>query len=235
MIRQAVSRPWTAPGSRPGERSLCANRLEGDTISTRLAAQTVRTRIKRVIPAFVLDAAHDCQGLPRRTRVTYLRLRLGRALRLRSDRAKLRHAPRSLLFVCHGNVMRSPVAAELFRARAAAHMAFDVESAGTWTTDGRLADPRAVVAAGGLGISLESHRSRIDTTAMVERADIICVMDYRNEAEVVHGFPRRRGRRFCSVAWTGSRSGRRLPTRTRSMRTRSRRSTSVFRERSTRW
>ena len=169
---------------------MCANRLEGDTISTRLAAQTVRTRIKRVIPAFVLDAAHDCQGLPLRTRVTYLRLRLGRALRLRSDRAKLRHAPRSLLFVCHGNVRRSPVAAELFRARAPAHMALDVESAGTWTTDGRLADPRAVVAAGGLGISLESHRSRIVTTAMVQRADIICVMDYRNEAEIVSRFPR---------------------------------------------
>jgi len=63
--------------------------------------------------------------------------------------------------------------------------AIGVESGGTWTREGRVADPRAVAAAARLGISLQAHRSRVITPAMVQRADLICVMDYRNEAEIV--------------------------------------------------
>lgn len=153
-----------------------------------MTAPAVSTRIKRALPAFLVDAARDCQGLPPGMALTYVRLRIARALRLRSDRGKLRRSPRSLLFVCHGNVMRSPVAAELFRARMPAGADFGVESGGTWTRDGRFADPRALAAAARLGISLQSHRSRVVTPAMVQRADLICVMDHRNEAEIVSRF-----------------------------------------------
>jgi protein-tyrosine phosphatase len=122
---------------------------------------------------------------------TYLRLRAARWLRLRSDRRKLRRSPRSILFVCHGNVMRSPVAAELFRVRlGAASPEFAVASAGTWTTNSRPADVRAVAAAGRLGVSLASHRSQMVSRQAIERADLICVMDYRNEAEIVARFSR---------------------------------------------
>ncbi len=122
---------------------------------------------------------------------TYLRLRAARWLRLRADRRKLRRSPRSILFVCHGNIMRSPVAAELFRVRlGAASPEFAVASAGTWTTNGRPADSRAVAAAARLGASLASHRSQMVSRQAVDRADLICVMDYRNEAEIVARFPR---------------------------------------------
>jgi len=151
----------------------------------------LKSFVKRVSPAFVVSMVRDCQGLPAPMVFTYLRLRAARSVRLRSDWAKLRRRPRSLLFVCHGNVMRSPVAAELFRQRlGAASPQFAVASAGTWTTNGRPPDPRAVVAAGEFGISLESHRSQLLTPLMVERSDLICAMDYRNEAEVVARFPR---------------------------------------------
>jgi protein-tyrosine phosphatase len=87
--------------------------------------------------------------------------------------------------------MRSPVAAELFRQRlGAASPQFAVASAGTWTTNGRPPDPRAIAAAADLGISLDSHRSQLLTPLMVERSDLICATDYRNEAEVVARFPR---------------------------------------------
>ena len=151
---------------------------------------TLRARAKRALPAFVVEAVRDCNGMPPQMVMTYLRLRTARWFRFRSDRRKLRRAPRSLLFVCHGNVMRSPVAAELFRVRlGAASPEFAVTSAGTWTTNGRLADPRAVAEAVKLGISLASHRSQMLTRLMVDRAELICVMDHRNEAEVVARFP----------------------------------------------
>jgi protein-tyrosine phosphatase len=133
----------------------------------------------------------DCEGMPTAMVLTYLRLRATRWIGIRSDRAKLRRERRSLLFVCHGNVMRSPVAAELFRARLGpASPQFAVASAGTWTTNGRPADPRAVSAGTELGVSLAEHESQMLTALMVARSDLICVMDYRNEAEVVARFPK---------------------------------------------
>jgi protein-tyrosine-phosphatase len=66
---------------------------------------------------------------------------------------------------------------------------FAVASAGTWTTNGRPADPRAVAAGSELGVSLAEHESQMLTALMVARSDLICVMDYRNEAEVVARFP----------------------------------------------
>jgi len=160
-----------------------------EPISNPVTASAAGARIKRVLPALIVDAVRDCQGLPSYTVAAYVRLRLARALRIRSDRPKLRGSPHSLLFVCHGNIMRSPVAAELFRARMPSGASFGIESGGTWTRDGRVADPRAVAAAARLGISLQAHRSRVITPAMVKRADLICVMDYRNEAEIVSRYP----------------------------------------------
>lgn len=129
--------------------------------------------------------------MPTAVALTYLRLRLWRKLGLRSDRAIVRRVhPESVLFVCHGNIMRSPMAAEVFRLRMAAHeRAVGVASAGTWTTNGRRADPRAIAAARSFGVSLDSHRSRGITRALVAQSDLICVMDYRNEVDVLTRFP----------------------------------------------
>jgi protein-tyrosine-phosphatase len=151
----------------------------------------LKSLLKTLLPAFAVSIARDCEGLPPVLAFTYLRLRATRGFRLRSDRPKLRRRPRSILFVCHGNVMRSPLAAELFRARMGADSGlFAVESAGTWTTNGRPADPRALAAGDKLGVSLSTHRSRLLTPQMVSRNELICVMDHRNEAEVVGRFPR---------------------------------------------
>jgi protein-tyrosine phosphatase len=162
-----------------------------DAVPPEIANAGVRSLLKALLPAFVVSIVHDCRGMPAPVALTYVRLRALRRLGLRSDRAKLRRRPRSLLFVCHGNVMRSPVAAELVRARLGpASPQFAIASAGTWTTNGRPADPRATAVATDLGISLDSHRSQILTKLMIERSDLICVMDFRNEAELVARFPR---------------------------------------------
>jgi protein-tyrosine-phosphatase len=67
--------------------------------------------------------------------------------------------------------------------------ALGVASVGTWTTNGRRADPRAIAAAHELGVALEGHRSRTITAAIVANSDLICAMDYRNEVDVLTRFP----------------------------------------------
>lgn len=151
----------------------------------------LREVVKRLIPASAAPIIRDCREMPVDKAITYLRLRAWRKLRLRSDRAVLRRLrPQSVLFVCHGNIMRSPMAAELFRARVATlDAAIGVASAGTWTSKGRPADPRAVAAARELGVSLETHRSQPVTPALIATSDLVCVMDYRNEVDVLTRFP----------------------------------------------
>lgn len=156
-----------------------------------MTRNTVKKLIKRALPASTARLLGDCRGMPPDTALTYLRLRAWRRLGVRSDRAILRRAaPESVLFVCHGNIMRSPMAAEAFRLRVAAgKRAVGVASAGTWTSNGRRADPRAIAVAHEMGISLEEHRSRSITASIVANSDLICVMDYRNEVDVVTRFP----------------------------------------------
>jgi protein-tyrosine phosphatase len=152
---------------------------------------SLRDLAKRLIPASAVPLLRDCKEMPVDKAITYLRLRAWRKLRLRSDKAILRRLrPQSVLFVCHGNIMRSPMAAELFRARIAAlDAAIGVASAGTWTTKGRPADPRALAAAREFGVSLETHRSQPVTPALIATSDLVCVMDYRNEVDVLTRFP----------------------------------------------
>lgn len=151
----------------------------------------LREVVKRLIPASAAPIIRDFREMPVDKAITYLRLRAWRKLGLRSDKAILRRLrPQSVLFVCHGNIMRSPMAAELFRARIAAlDAAIGVASAGTWTSKGRPADPRAVAAARELGVSLETHRSQPVTPALIATSDLVCVMDYRNEVDVLTRFP----------------------------------------------
>jgi protein-tyrosine phosphatase len=151
----------------------------------------VRQRVKRILPPLLGTAARDCAGLPLRVVLTYVRLRTARILGARRDEARLSERPASLLFVCHGNIMRSPFAAELTRARLGqASRHFAIASAGTGAAGARPADPRAIVAADRYGISLRAHRSLPLTPELVDASSVICVMDYRNEAEVVARFPR---------------------------------------------
>jgi protein-tyrosine-phosphatase len=90
---------------------------------------------------------------------------------------------RSLLFVCLGNVCRSPFAERLAlrqmeRPRAAT-------SAGHYPVSGRRAPQLALGAAQRFGVDLASHRSRVLSPRMVEEADAIFVFDQENYEAVV--------------------------------------------------
>lgn len=87
--------------------------------------------------------------------------------------AKLREADR-LLFVCKGNICRSPFAA-LYAQRLWPER--ECRSSGFLPEPGRLSPTAACVAARRHGVDLEAHRSRVIDAAEIERADIVLVFD----------------------------------------------------------
>ncbi len=89
-----------------------------------------------------------------------------------------------LLFVCLGNICRSPTAEGIFNARLAASplaRAVDLDSAGTHGYHvGHAPDPRAVAAAAARGVDLSSLRARRVQEGDFQRFDRILAMDEDN-------------------------------------------------------
>lgn len=83
-----------------------------------------------------------------------------------------------VLFVCSGNICRSPMAAEYFRQRAAqsglSHVI--VESAGTLRIEGQPASDDAVRAMDEIGVDLRQHRSTGISEALLRTSDITVAM-----------------------------------------------------------
>ena len=92
-----------------------------------------------------------------------------------------------LVFVCSGNICRSPLAALLWEAQYPAHNA---ASAGFITQTGRRSPDniQAVAAAGGL--SLTEHRSRTLDEAMLRESDVIVLFEPRHFVQLRATFPR---------------------------------------------
>jgi len=89
--------------------------------------------------------------------------------------------PARLLFVCTGNVCRSPIAATLAELRAV-QLAIDLEvrSAGTAGLVGVPASKSMVAVAREAGLDLTAHRSQALTAALIDWADQIAVMELRH-------------------------------------------------------
>jgi len=100
---------------------------------------------------------------------------------------------RSVLFVCHGNICRSPYAAGAFRQILAEESSPPVEvwSAG-FLGSGRPATPMAVAAAARRGVDLGAHRSEQIGAERVRAADLVVVMDAFQEREIRLRFGKRR-------------------------------------------
>ncbi|MDR0510165.1 MAG: low molecular weight phosphotyrosine protein phosphatase [Rikenellaceae bacterium] len=90
---------------------------------------------------------------------------------------------KSILFVCLGNICRSPAAEGIFRAmvgRTGREAEFVIDSAGTYAGhDGELPDPRMRRAAAARGYDLSS-RSRPVRSSDFDRFDMIIAMDDAN-------------------------------------------------------
>jgi protein-tyrosine phosphatase len=92
----------------------------------------------------------------------------------------------NILFVCLGNICRSPLVEAVARKRLAeADLKVQVASCGTggWHA-GEQADPRMRAAAAGAGYELGGHRARQLATEDFERYDLLLAMDSDNLREM---------------------------------------------------
>ncbi len=117
-----------------------------------------------------------------------LRRRHARLLRrLEAGKARIR----SVLFVCYGNICRSAFA-EVYARRKLSGV--EVTSAGFHEKEGRPSPEHLVRVARQLGVPMSDWRSRRLDDAMVERADLILVMDEANYRMLLRRYPGAAGR-----------------------------------------
>lgn len=86
---------------------------------------------------------------------------------------------RRALFVCTGNLCRSPMAEYTFQKALADRGIDDMlsESAGCFAMEGNPAASRAVAEMRKHGIDMSRHRTRILTRGMIMEADVVLVME----------------------------------------------------------
>ncbi|MBI5305605.1 MAG: low molecular weight protein arginine phosphatase [Chloroflexi bacterium] len=104
---------------------------------------------------------------------------------------------RVVVFVCTGNVCRSPMAAALFAEyarRAGESELFEVRSAGTWALEGEPASGNAVIAMAQRGIDLQAHRGAMIDRRGMEEADVVIVMTRNHREALATEFPLYRAR-----------------------------------------
>ena len=87
---------------------------------------------------------------------------------------------KTILFVCTGNICRSPMAEGLFRHAVKDRGDYRVLSAGVGAIDGQAPSANAVRAMRDLGIDISKQRSRMLTAELVEQADLILGMTHNH-------------------------------------------------------
>ena len=110
-----------------------------------------------------------------------LHARRRRAAQVELNRLK----PRSILFVCHGNICRSPFAAAAFLRSCAPETAggINVKSAG-FIGPKRSPPSAAVIAAARFGVDLSAHCSALITSEQLRAADLIVVMSQQQARDI---------------------------------------------------
>ena len=98
---------------------------------------------------------------------------------------------RSVLFVCYGNLMRSPMAEIMLKRSLAERGVGDVvvKSAGLHAVPGREAHTWAIAASRELGMPLDLHRAQCATPELIANSDLVLAMDFANLAELMTRCP----------------------------------------------
>jgi protein-tyrosine phosphatase len=116
--------------------------------------------------------------------------RLLRPHRLLMQRLAAAGGPRKIVFLCYGNICRSPLAAKLAEQRL---IGISIESAGFHDHVGRNSPEKMLRIGLSFGVDLSDHRSERVTRDLLQNADLIVAMDLEN-LESVRDFPEVRDR-----------------------------------------
>jgi len=106
-------------------------------------------------------------------------------------------AKKTIIFVCTGNVCRSPMAAGLLYEKLMREDTADqvrVRSAGIWALEGRPASAYALQVMREHNLDITAHRGRNLTQADVDDADLILVMTRRHADIIVRDLERTEGK-----------------------------------------
>lgn len=162
---------------------------------------------KQLLPEGSLNEIRQFRACNRKEQLIYLRLRLQYGINFLDSRPfQVPENARSLLFVCFGNIMRSPMCEALMYRASPPGARFAITSAGLNATPGRLAHPWAITAAEEFGVSLKNHRARLLTADMVAHADLIFTMDYQNYAQLIARYPETAAKTHLLGAYSGNRT-----------------------------
>lgn len=114
---------------------------------------------------------------------------------------------KTVLFVCTGNVCRSPMAAGLFYDQATReddHSAIRICSAGIWALVGQAATAYARQVMSERDLDIDAHHGRNLTQQQVDDADLILVMTKRHAAIIRRDHKRSEGKVFLLSEMTGA-------------------------------
>ncbi len=175
-------------------------------VLTRWSKDAVKFGLRAIIPRSLLSIAKDSRNLAADRRAAYVKRRLLGTVGATRE-VSLPEPAASVIFVCHGNIMRSAAAAAFLRddLREAGITGVKIGSAGTNAHDGRPADARAQEAARQLGASLREHAATRLTAQLVKDYDVIFAMDDLNYVNILASFPESRPklRLFGGMTATG--------------------------------
>src|SRR2546430_9702892 len=96
---------------------------------------------------------------------------------------------KTILFVCTGNICRSPMAEGLFRHAVKGRNEFRVVSAGVGAVDGLPPSEHAVRALKELGIDISKQRSHMLTADLIQQADYIFGMTHSHVDAITMLYP----------------------------------------------
>jgi protein-tyrosine-phosphatase/predicted ATP-grasp superfamily ATP-dependent carboligase len=154
----------------------------------RFFGSALRAALKRLVPSRLAQAQRrfGFGGV-----LQYLWLGMQHASGVRRMSVPRPFLPRSVLFVCSGNIMRSALAAAVFQTELHV-LGVDevvVESCGLHADPGTTADPRTLEAAAGAGLDLSGHRAQMMTDSLACSFDAVFAMDRMQELELSRRFP----------------------------------------------
>ena len=171
---------------------------------TQEQSKPLKRVLRKVVPDSLIRERQIVLRLGPAAGPIYARLRLLDSLGIRSQNSNdILPTARSFLFVCYGNIMRSPMAELMFRQEIekAGLAGTRATSAGLHAIAGSQAHPWALEASTEIGLSLKNHQSQELTEELVSQSDVIFAMDFQNKAELLALYPEARDKIFMLSAY----------------------------------